>query len=64
MKNPVPGSGLSEIGAWHRFVALGARVHSAFLDVGEGIRTAELADPFGNVLGLIQNPLFDPSAVR
>lgn len=47
-----------------RIVALGASVHSTVQDVGEGIRTAELADPFGNVLGLIQNPLFDLSAVR
>ncbi|WUR13685.1 VOC family protein [[Empedobacter] haloabium] len=47
-----------------RIVALGASVHSAVQDVGEGIRTAELADPFGNVLGLIQNPHFDPKQVR
>ena len=47
-----------------RILALGASVHSAIEDVGEGIRTAELADPFGNVLGLIQNPHFDPQAVR
>jgi len=32
--------------------------------VGEGIKVAELNDPFGNVLGLIENPLFDPAAVR
>lgn len=47
-----------------RIVALGASVHSAVQDVGGDIRTAELADPFGNVLGLIQNPHFDPQAVR
>lgn len=47
-----------------RIVGMGASVHSAVQDVGEGIRTAELADPFGNVLGLIQNPHFDPGAVR
>lgn len=47
-----------------RILALGASIHSAIQDVGDGIRTAELADPFGNVLGLIQNPLFDPKSVR
>ena len=47
-----------------RILALGATEHEAIQDVGEGIRTAELRDPFGNVLGLIQNPLFDASAVR
>lgn len=47
-----------------RIVAIGASTHSAIQDVGEGIRTAELADPFGNVLGLIQNPHFNPQAVR
>jgi predicted enzyme related to lactoylglutathione lyase len=27
-------------------------------DVGEGILVAEIADPFGNVIGLIENPHF------
>ena len=47
-----------------RIVALGATVHKDVQDVGEGIRVAELLDPFGNVLGLIENPLFDAAAVR
>jgi predicted enzyme related to lactoylglutathione lyase len=47
-----------------RLLDLGATVHEAIQDVGEGIRTAELRDPFGNVLGLIENPLFDAAAVR
>ena len=47
-----------------RIVGLGATVHAAIQDVGEGIRVAELRDPFGNVIGLIENPLFDPAAVR
>jgi predicted enzyme related to lactoylglutathione lyase len=47
-----------------RILALGASEHEAIQDVGEGIRVAELKDPFGNVLGLIENPLFDPAAVR
>ena len=47
-----------------RIVGLGATVHAAIQEVGEGIKVAELLDPFGNVLGLIENPLFDPAAVR
>ncbi|MBA5639283.1 VOC family protein [Duganella sp. LX20W] len=47
-----------------RLLALGATVHAAVQDVGDGIKVAELNDPFGNVLGLIQNPHFDPQTVR
>lgn len=44
--------------ALSRLVALGASVRSAVKDVGEGIRLASVLDPFGNVLGIIQNPHF------
>ncbi|ELX11156.1 putative glyoxalase/bleomycin resistance protein/dioxygenase [Janthinobacterium sp. HH01] len=47
-----------------RIVALGATVHGAIQDVGENIKTVELADPFGNLLCLIDNPHFDLKAVR
>jgi len=47
-----------------RLVALGATVHGAIEEVGEGIKTVELADPFGNLLCLIYNPHFDLAAVR
>jgi len=47
-----------------RIVGLGASVHEPTQEVGEGIKVAELKDPFGNVLGLIYNPVFDLSAVR
>ena len=47
-----------------RVLALGASTHSEIQDVGEGIKVAELADPFGNVLGLIENAHFDPAKVR
>jgi hypothetical protein len=30
--------------------------------VGGGIRTATVFDPFGNVLGVIENPHFKPAA--
>jgi predicted enzyme related to lactoylglutathione lyase len=47
-----------------RIAALGAAADGPIQDVGEGIRVATLRDPFGNLLGLIENPLFDPAAVR
>lgn len=47
-----------------RITALGAAIHTAIQEVGEGIKVAQLADPYGNVLGLIYNPHFDASAVR
>lgn len=37
---------------------LGAAVVSPAQDVGEGIRVASVADPAGNVIGLIENPHF------
>jgi predicted enzyme related to lactoylglutathione lyase len=39
-------------------VKSGAAVVSAPLEVGEGIKVARVADPFGNVIGLIENPHF------
>ena len=47
-----------------RISALGATIHHPIQDVGENIRTVELADPFGNLLCLIYNPHFDLKAVR
>ena len=44
--------------ALDRLVSLGARERTAPQDVGEGIRVATVIDPFGNVLGIIQNPHF------
>ncbi len=41
-----------------RFESAGAKVLSPARDVGEGIRVASVADPFGNVIGLIENPNF------
>jgi predicted enzyme related to lactoylglutathione lyase len=41
-----------------RLLALGARPHGELQDVGEGIRVATVLDPFGNVLGIIENPHF------
>ena len=47
-----------------RIVGLGATLHEAVRDVGDGIRVATVRDPFGNVFGLIENPHFDPRAVE
>jgi predicted enzyme related to lactoylglutathione lyase len=47
-----------------RVVALGAAVVVPVTDVGDGILVATVADPFGNHIGLIQNPHFNLSAVR
>ena len=46
-----------------RLLELGASSHSPVQDVGENIRVASVIDPFGNVLGVIENPNFsiDPT---
>ena len=46
------------------FVAQGATVSAAAQEVGEGIRVATVADPFGNAIGLIENPHFKASEIR
>lgn len=43
------------------FARVGATVRSQVQDVGEGIRVATVADPFGNLIGLIENPHFAAS---
>jgi catechol 2,3-dioxygenase-like lactoylglutathione lyase family enzyme len=44
--------------AYARLLELGAEPRTEVTDVGEGIRTADVLDPFGNVFGLIENPNF------
>jgi predicted enzyme related to lactoylglutathione lyase len=44
------------------FVGLGAAVVEAAHEVGEGIKVATVADPFGNLIGLIVNPHFKARA--
>jgi predicted enzyme related to lactoylglutathione lyase len=41
-----------------RFVKAGAPIVSEAKDVGDGIKVATVADPFGNSIGLIENPHF------
>ena len=64
--SPGPGGSVAYWGvagidaAFGRFVGLGAGVVSPIKDVGGGIRVATVADPFGNAIGLIENPHFVP----
>lgn len=44
--------------AYNRLLELGASAHGAVQEVGEGIRVASVTDPFGNVIGVIENPHF------
>ena len=41
-----------------QFTRAGATLKSPVQDVGERIRVATVADPFGNLIGLIENPHF------
>ncbi len=47
-----------------RLQAAGATVREALKDVGEGIKVASVADPFGNTFAIIENPHFSAAAVR
>jgi predicted enzyme related to lactoylglutathione lyase len=47
-----------------RLLSLGAMPLDPVTEVGGGIKVAAVRDPFGNRLGLIENPLFEPAAVR
>lgn len=44
--------------AYSRVLEAGATPHSEPLEVGGGIVVATVADPFGNVVGIIENPNF------
>lgn len=57
--NAITYWGVPEIGAaWRQMIAAGASEREAIKDVGEGIKVASVADPFGNEIGLIENPNF------
>ncbi len=57
--------GVADIAAvFARLLALGAAELEPVTEVGGGIQVAAVRDPFGNRLGLIQNPHFDVKAVR
>lgn len=44
--------------AAQRLESLGAVPREPLQDVGEGIMLATFFDPFGNILGIIENPVF------
>ena len=44
--------------AYARLLSLGATDHETIQDVGDGIRIGAVRDPFGNILGIIENPHF------
>ena len=51
--------GVKDIESAHaRLLELGAQPRTEVADVGDGIRTADVLDPWGNVFGIIQNPHF------
>ncbi len=51
--------GVADLDAAHaRFLAHGATELHAVTDVGGDIRTSVVTDPYGNAIGLIQNPHF------
>ena len=61
---PGPGGAVAYWGvldaaaAFERAVRLGAGEHEPPQDVGGGIKVATISDPFGNLLGIIENPHF------
>jgi predicted enzyme related to lactoylglutathione lyase len=50
--------------ALQRIQELGASIVEPLQDVGEGIQVATVADPFGNYIGIIENPNFSRENVR
>jgi catechol 2,3-dioxygenase-like lactoylglutathione lyase family enzyme len=50
--------------ALERLISLGATAFEDAEDVGEGIKVGAVLDPFGNILGVIENPHFKLSDVR
>ncbi len=61
---PQPLWGVADAAAaLSRLIDLGAKPLESVTEVGEGIRVAAVVDPFGNRLGIIENPHFDPAKV-
>jgi predicted enzyme related to lactoylglutathione lyase len=50
--------------AFAKLLELGATTIEPVTDVGEGIRVAAVKDPFGNRVGIIENPNFDTTKLR
>jgi hypothetical protein len=45
-------------GAYKRLIELGATGQDPIQDVGDGILIGAVHDPFGNTVGIIENPKF------
>jgi len=45
-------------GAYDRLIELGATAISPITEVGGGIRLGSVKDPYGNLIGIIYNPIF------
>ena len=57
--NAVASWGVGDIeAAYRQLLERGAEPRDPVTDVGGDIKVATIADPFGNVIGLIQNPHF------
>lgn len=51
--------GVDDIDAvYARLLELGAAAHFPATEVGEGIKVADVIDPFGNIVGILYNPHF------
>ncbi|MEO5590197.1 MAG: VOC family protein, partial [Gemmatimonadaceae bacterium] len=50
--------------AMNHLTSIGAEVSAAPSEVGSGIKVASVLDPFGNHVGIIENPHFDPAATK
>ena len=61
--NAVAYWGVADIEIVYRhLIDRGAEPRQPVREVGGDIKVATVADPFGNVIGLIQNPHFQPAA--
>ena len=65
VEGPQPLWGVADIEVTYaRLLEIGASVLEPIAEVGGGIKVAAVQDPFGNRLGIIENPHFDVGAVR
>jgi catechol 2,3-dioxygenase-like lactoylglutathione lyase family enzyme len=58
-----PAPDLAAAKKWYSEV-LGAAELEAVTEVGHGIKVASVQDPFGNRLGIIENPNFNTADMR
>lgn len=65
VNGPQPLWGVANIDqVLQRLLELGAQTLDPVQDVGDGIKVGAVKDPFGNRLGLIENPHFKVADVR